>query len=185
MNIKQAPELIKDNLIVKHYAGSIAYGTNLPTSDVDFRGIFTGDPVNIRTPFFKIEESKDATEEDTVIYELSQFMKLALDCNPNIIESLWVDESSITFTTDAYKLLRSYAPQLLSSKIAFTTSGYSLAQLKRLKTSKQKVNYLPDLTKLCETLQQGIKDNLIDQSFIIRECGQNVLDFMILKEYIK
>ena len=140
MNIKQSAQLIKDNLIVKHYAGSKAYGTNLPTSDTDFRGIFVGDPVNIRTPFFRIEEAKDITEEDTVIYELSQFMKLALDCNPNVIETLWIDKSDITFTTLAYEYLRSFAPQLLSSKIAFTTSGYALAQLKRIKGHNKWIN---------------------------------------------
>lgn len=184
MVIKQAQQQIKDNLIVKHYAGSLAYGTNLPTSDTDFRGIFVSDPVNVRTPFYRIDEAKDQTEEDTVIYELSQFMKLALDCNPNVVETLWVDESDIVFTTPAYEKLRSYAPQLLSSKIAFTTSGYATAQLKRLQQSKKKVNYIPDLVLLCETLQQAIKDNLIDQSFIVRECGQNVLDFMTAKGYI-
>lgn len=133
MRIKQASELIKDNLIAKHYAGSIAYGTNIATSDTDYRGIFVADPVNVRTPFFRIDEAKDTTEEDTVIYELSQFMRLALDCNPNVVETLWVDDSSIVHDTEAYKLLRSFAPQLLSSKIAFTTSGYALAQLKRIK----------------------------------------------------
>lgn len=131
--IKQAKELMTDNLIVKHYAGSIAYGTNLPTSDVDFRGIFVGEPINIRTPFYRIEEAEDTTEEDTKLYELNQFMKLAVDCNPNIIETLWVDENDITVSTPAYETLRRYAPELLSSKIAFTTSGYALAQLKRIK----------------------------------------------------
>lgn len=138
--IKQAPELIKDNLIVKHYAGSIAYGTNLPTSDTDFRGIFVSDPVNIRTPFFRIEEAKDVTEEDTVIYELSQFMKLALDCNPNVVESLWVDQSHIVYDTEAYQYLRKHAPDFLCSKVAFTTSGYALAQLKRIKGHNKWIN---------------------------------------------
>jgi predicted nucleotidyltransferase len=146
MQIKQAEQLIKDNIIVKHYAGSIAYGTNISTSDTDFRGIFVAAPVNIRTPFFRINEAKDTTEEDTVIYELSQFMKLALECNPNVIESLWIDESDITFTTDAYQLLRSYAPQFLCSRIAYTTSGYALAQLKRIKGhNKWITNVQPEL----------------------------------------
>ena len=131
--IKTANQLMQDNMLVKHYAGSISYGTNLPTSDTDFRGIFCGDPVNVRTPFYRIEEVTDSTEEDTKLYELAQFMKLALDCNPNVIESLWVDKSDIIFTTPAYELLRENAGKLLSSKIAFTTSGYALSQLKRIK----------------------------------------------------
>lgn len=140
MDVKQPDQLIKDNLIGKHFAGSIAYGTNLPTSDVDYRGIFVADPIYVRTPFFNVNEAKDTSEEDTVIYELNQFMKLALDCNPNVVETLWVDESSIVHDTPAYKYLRQHAPQLLSSKIAFTTSGYALAQLKRIKGHNKWLN---------------------------------------------
>lgn len=133
IQIKDSQQLMKDNLIVKHYAGSLAYGTALPTSDTDFRGIFVADPINVRTPFFPVREVSDVEEEDTKIYELWQFMKLAVDCNPNVIETLWVDQSDIVITTPAYELLRKNAPSLLSSKIAFTTSGYALAQLKRIK----------------------------------------------------
>jgi len=140
IKVKTAQELMKDNLIVKHYAGSIAYGTNLPTSDTDFRGIFIADPINIRTPFYPVKQATDASEEDTSIYELANFMKLALDCNPNVIETLWVDDSDITFRTEAYDILRAHAPQLLSSKIAFTTSGYALAQLKRIKGHNKWIN---------------------------------------------
>ncbi len=124
---------MQENMLVKHYAGSISYGTNLATSDIDFRGIFCADPINILTPFFPIRECEDHNEEDTKLYELSHFMKLCVECNPNIIETLWVDNSDITFRTPAYELLRDNRKKLLSSKIAFTTSGYALAQLKRIK----------------------------------------------------
>ena len=140
MKIRSAQELMKDNMLVKHYAGSIAYGTNLPTSDTDFRGIFCADPVNILTPFFPVRESDDEEEEDTKLYELSHFMKLCLQCNPNIIETLWVDDEDITFRTPAYDLLRDNRHRLLSSKIAFTTSGYALAQLKRIKGHNKWIN---------------------------------------------
>jgi predicted nucleotidyltransferase len=138
--VRTAEELIVKNLLVKHKAGSHAYGTNISTSDEDYRGIFVGDPINIRTPFFKIEEKTDTSEEDTVLYELAQYMKLCLDCNPNIIETLWVHDDDITFRTPAYDLLRSARHELLSSKIAFTTSGYALAQLKRIKGHNKWIN---------------------------------------------
>jgi len=126
--------------LVKHYAGSIAYGTNLPTSDVDFRGIFCADKVNIRTPFFTIKEATDVNEEDTKLYELTKFVQLCTDCNPNIIESLWVENSDITFRTPAYDLLRENRMLMLSSKIAFTTSGYAISQLKRIKGHNKWIN---------------------------------------------
>lgn len=140
MIIKQVPELIKDNLIAKHYAGSKAYGTNIATSDLDFRGIFVADPVNIRTPFFRVDEAKDTTEEDTVIYELTHYMKLALDNNPNVLETLFVDESDIVFDSPAYQHLRNHRQQFLSTKIAHTTTGYAYAQLNRIKRHSKHIN---------------------------------------------
>ena len=177
-------QLMNENLLVKHRAGSHAYGTNIASSDEDYRGIFCADPVNILTPFFPIRETEDQNEEDTKFYELTHFMKLCLDCNPNIIETLWVDESDIIVTSAAYQHLRDNREKLLSSKVAFTFSGYAISQLNRIKQSKKKVNYLPDLTKLCEILQQAIKDNTISEEWIVNHCGQKVLDFMKEKEYI-
>ena len=138
--IRPSNILMKNNMLVKHYAGSISYGTNLPTSDVDFRGVFCADPINIRTPFFTVRECEDVNEEDTKLYELSHFMKLCLDCNPNIVETLWVDDADITHRTPAYDLLREHRHSLLSSKIAFTTSGYAISQLKRIKGHNKWIN---------------------------------------------
>jgi len=163
--IMDAKQLAKKNLLVKMYAGSIAYGTNLPTSDVDFRGIFSPDPINVRTPFFKVNEYEETDEEDTKYYELSHFMKLCVDCNPNIIELLWTDESDIVFTTPAYKLLREHRHALLSKKIAFTTSGYALAQLKRIKGHNKWINNPqpkepPRQTKFVSLLQYFTPDRI-------------------------
>ena len=133
MKVRSAKELMRENLLVKHLAGSHAYGTALPSSDVDYRGVFCADPVNILTPFFPVREAEDVNEEDTKFYELAHFMKLCLDCNPNIVETLWVADEDVVFRTPAYDLLRENRHKLLSSKIAFTTSGYALSQLKRIK----------------------------------------------------
>jgi len=140
VKVRSAKELMQENMLVKHYAGSLAYGTNLPTSDVDFRGIFCADPVNVLTPFFPVRESTDVDEEDTKLYELAHFMKLCLDCNPNIVETLWVDDKDIVFRTPAYDLLRENRQRLLSSKLAFTFSGYALSQLKRIKGHNKWIN---------------------------------------------
>lgn len=166
-SIRSADALMVDNCLVKHYAGSIAYGTNLPTSDVDFRGIFVADPVNVRTPFFPIHEKRDLSEEDTVLYELWQFMRLALDCNPNVIETLWVDESSIVQTSPGYELLRENRHALLSSKIAFTTSGYALSQLKRIKGHNKWINQGDRGLQKLRALYQTDKINLqwLEQHF--------------------
>lgn len=121
-----------DNIIVKHYAGSIAYGTNTPLSDVDFRGIFMAPKEFILSPFVNVGEASDSKEEDTKFYELNKFMKLNIDANPNILETLWVDDEHIVESTEMYQHLRSYNHQLLSNKIAYTYSGYAYNQLHRM-----------------------------------------------------
>lgn len=135
-----AQELINSNLIVRMLAGSHAYGMSTPESDVDYRGIFYAPEVSIRTPFFPIKEVTDSSEEDTKYHELTHFMKLVLNCNPNIIELLWTDDSAIEHRTPAYEHLRAHREQLLSKKAAFTFTGYAFAQLKRIKGHNKWIN---------------------------------------------
>lgn len=160
------------------YAGSLSYGTNLPTSDVDVRGIFCADPINIRTPFFPIREVDDGAEEDTKLYELSHFMKLCLACNPNIIEMLWVDESDIISRSPGYDLLRDNRAALLSSKIAFTTSGYAMAQLKRIKShnkwiNKPQSNTPPRQSSYVSLVQWYGKSRVMPRDFDIQKLRDN------------
>lgn len=133
-------ELMRDNLIVKHYAGSHAYGTSLPTSDVDIRGVFAADPINIRTPWFIVRETEVTEDDDTKLYELTHFMKLCLGCNPNIIETLWIDLDDIIQGSDIYCTLRNSRDKLLSKKIAHTTFGYAMDQLKRIRGHNKWLN---------------------------------------------
>lgn len=126
--------------IMRCYSGSLAYGTNLPTSDVDIRGIFCAPERSIRTPFFPIEELTLEEEEDGKIYELTNFFKLFLNMNPNILELMFVDEKDILQTSDVYEYLRQHAPALLSKKVAHTFSGYAMAQLKRIKGHDKWIN---------------------------------------------
>lgn len=135
-----AQELIANNLIVRHLGGSHAYGMSTPQSDVDYRGIFFAPEQSVRTPFFPIKEVSDSTEEDTKYHELTHFMKLVTDCNPNIIETLWVDEKVIEVTSPAYEHLRAHRSELLSKKAAFTFTGYAFAQLKRIKGHNKWIN---------------------------------------------
>ncbi len=79
-------------------------------------------------------------EEDGKVYELSNFMNLYTQGNPNILETLWVDQSDIIHDSGAYQYLRSSREQLLSAKVAFTFSGYAISQLKRIKGHNKWIN---------------------------------------------
>lgn len=132
MTVKTDNPLV-GKVIMTCLAGSKAYGTSLPTSDTDIRGIFVAHPKSIRTPWHTIGEYTLPEEEDGKLYELNKFMELFVDMNPNIIELMFVRESEILTATPEYWLLRKHAQNLLSSKVAFKFSGYAMAQLKRIK----------------------------------------------------
>lgn len=129
--------------LVKHYAGSISYGTNTPTSDTDFRGIFVGNRAELTTPFEKISEWIDPSEEDTKLFELNFFAELACSNNPNILETLYVDKSDIVLCTPEYEYLRSNKDMFLTKKIAFTTSSYAVQELNKMKSHNKFINKDP------------------------------------------
>lgn len=131
---------LKDKMIVLHNAGSISYGTNLPTSDVDVRGIFCASPEEIRTPFFPVREVTLPDHEDGKVYELSNFLQLYTQGNPNILESLWVDSDDVLEHHPAYNVLKEFRHDLLSSKVAHTFSGYAISQLKRIRGHNKWIN---------------------------------------------
>jgi len=72
---------------------------------------------------------------DEELQELRKFMKLATDCNPNIIEFLYVDRL-IETSTEEWEMIRKNRHLFLNKKARFTFSGYAIAQLKRIKTHR-------------------------------------------------
>ena len=130
------------NVLVKHYAGSIAYGTNLPTSDVDFRGIYCDPPREVETPWStpRTEQWEDKSEEDTVLTELHKYMIGYVNGSPNVLESLWVDRSAIVQGSEVYDYLRENAQGLLSRKLRYTFGGYALGQMQRIKGHHKWIN---------------------------------------------
>ena len=126
-------------LLVKH--GSQAYGLATPTSDLDIKGVCI-EPKQYYMGFLNNFEQHEAMvhkghPEDKVIYSLKKFMRLAADCNPNIIEVLHVDGSDILSMDETGERLRGMKDAFLSKKAKHTFSGYAHAQLKRIRSHRE------------------------------------------------
>lgn len=121
-------------LLVKH--GSHAYGLNTPESDLDVRGVAIP-PREYFLGFLKKFEQAEFKPPDTTIFDIRKFFQLAADCNPNIIEVLWVDDADVIYENWVGKYLRHFRTQFLSKKAKYTFSGYAIAQLKRIKTHRK------------------------------------------------
>lgn len=114
--------------------GSHAYGTSLPTSDLDLKGIAVPPLVYFLGFSMKFEQAEQREPVDMVVYDIRKFMNLAADCNPNICEVLWTDPSDHVITTPASQKLLEAREAFLSKKARYTFAGYAHAQLKRINT---------------------------------------------------
>ncbi len=118
-------------------SGSHAYGTNLPTSDEDFRGVFIPSE-DYYIGLLKVEqEISNIDGKDVVIYELKKYIQLAADCNPNILELLFCAQDDVLWETKEGKILRDNREKFLSKKARHTFSGYAMSQLKRIESHRR------------------------------------------------
>ncbi len=118
-------------LLTKH--GSHAYGTSLPTSDLDVKGVAVP-PREYFLGYLKRFEQAESKDPDLVIYDVRKFFNLAADCNPNIIEILWTDQSDWLSVSQEGLMMVNARELFLSRKAKHTFSGYAASQLKRIRT---------------------------------------------------
>lgn len=121
-------------LLVRH--GSHAYGTNIETSDEDFKGIAIPPKEYFLGSLNRFEQA-ELKDPDAVIYDIRKFFVLASECNPNIIEVLHTDPSDHFIVDPIGEVILDHKNDFLSKKIKHTFLGYSVAQLKRIKTHKR------------------------------------------------
>ena len=130
--LKKNPRL-GNRIILMGLGGSYAYGTNNENSDIDFRGITLNLPSDLLglTEFEQYEDN----DTDTVIYSLNKVIRLLLECNPNTIELLGLDEEQYLIKTALGQLLLDNKSLFLSKRAAKSFGGYASAQLRRLQNA--------------------------------------------------
>lgn len=133
-------EIAKDNCILLSKVGSQLYGTNLPDSDTDFAGVFI--PTNevlyglnsfdqVDASIYKKDDTGKNTSEaiDCVYHSLQKFVILAMQGNPNILERIFVNDSSIVSRKDPFAAeLLSYKREFVSKNIFARYMGYAYSQ---------------------------------------------------------
>lgn len=117
--------------ITRH--GSWAYGTNIETSDEDFKGVAIPPAKYFHGFLNKFEQATfSAPNPDITIMDLRKFVALAADGNPSVIEVLWTDPSDHVVVTAIGRLLLEGRDLFLSRKVKHTFSGYAIGQLRRI-----------------------------------------------------
>ena len=124
---------LHDGTIFLTRCGSHAYGTNISTSDEDFKGIAIP-PREYVLGFTKKFEQAIFKEPDMVVFDLRKFMDLAAACNPNVIETLFTDPSDWCMWDSSWNKLLDNREKFISKRAKHTFSGYAISQLKKLRS---------------------------------------------------
>jgi predicted nucleotidyltransferase len=122
--------------------GSQAYGTQLPTSDTDYSGVFI-QPIEDILGFGYKEQIND-DRNDTVFYELKRFLELLTSNKPNILELLNTPEDCIIYQHPYFKKILSYRDQFLTKICAKSFGGYAIQQIRKAKSQNKKQNWEKD-----------------------------------------
>jgi len=161
---------IEKHTILLVLSGSHAYGMARPESDIDLRGIAIPPAEYFHGYLRQFEQCEESLSRsfdiggttlldkiqgligrtvpadepiDSVVYNLPKYVSLCTQCNPNLLEMLWTDESAQLFRMPLADMLLENRDLFLSTKVRWSYSGYAMSQLKRLKLHRQHLLHPP------------------------------------------
>ena len=123
-------EFWKRNLILHVISGSRAFGLARPGSDEDTRGVCIP-PKEFLLGLRTFEQHENETQ-DHVVFALPKFVRLALQANPNIIETLYTDPQHVLFINLYGERLVAVRDSFLSRLVGERFSRYAIDQLRRM-----------------------------------------------------
>ncbi|MCX6216844.1 nucleotidyltransferase domain-containing protein [Spirosoma sp.] len=133
---------LRDNQLIlfECISGSRAYGTDLPSSDTDIRGVFILPQADLYGLRY-VEQVNDA-KNDVIFYELRRFVELLAKNNPNILELLCAPADCVLQKNPLFDRLQ--VSDFLSKRCRDTFAGYAASQIKKARgLNKKIVNPLP------------------------------------------
>lgn len=124
------------NTLLKGIVGSTAYGLAREGSDVDRLGIFAASTLDLAgLDWHPRRESKVHTDPDITFHEVGKYLRLALRCNPTVMELLWLPDELIEFRHQIFgNRLMALKEALLSEQcVRNAYGGYARQQAVKLR----------------------------------------------------
>jgi predicted nucleotidyltransferase len=109
--------------------GSRAYGLDREGSDEDVRGVYLP-PAELHWSLAGVPEQIEDPAADRVYWEIEKFVRLALQANPNILETLWTP--AVGRAAPVGERLRAERSIFLSKHAYATYGAYALSQFKKM-----------------------------------------------------
>jgi predicted nucleotidyltransferase len=156
-----------DNIILEGLVGSRAYGLDTEHSDHDIKGVFVA-PTQKILSLYKVKEAIDNNQRDRTInpdeddwayYEIEKFLRMAMQCNPSVLELLYLD--GYLTQTKFGKMLVDNRHLFLNNTARKSYTGYVFSQAMKLNAQGGKYGggknnrYEKHTRHLFRLLQQG------------------------------
>ena len=131
---------VLDRTILECYVGSFAYGTNMPTSDMDESGICIP-PKEYYIGGKDFEQANNWKDEngnkiDKTIYSIDKAIRLILDNNPNMVDLIYLPDRCLKKVTPEWERFLEVRDQFISKKCRFSYCKYALNQIERINTHR-------------------------------------------------
>lgn len=144
------PEWLLPNIVYVCKMGSQAYGTSMDDSDIDVYGyavpqkelvfphahgyIHGFDEPHVFEQWQEHHVKDNDKEYDFTIFNMMKYMRLVIDCNPNMIDSLFVPRTCVLHTTQISELFRENRNLFLNKKAWHKYKGYAYNQISKMKS---------------------------------------------------
>jgi predicted nucleotidyltransferase len=132
----------KGLILYEVISGSIAYGTNISSSDEDIKYVYIL-PINFILSGNIIKQVNDDTN-DIVGYELGRFLELLSVNNPNILELLNTPEDCVIYKDPIFDLILENRDKFITKQCANSFVGYAYSQISKAKGQDKKQNWEKD-----------------------------------------
>ena len=128
-----------DRIIFSCVAGSRAYGTQVPGSDEDVRGIYMV-PSAAYLPIDQEPVQLSDDRNNTVYYSLRRCIELLAEANPNILELLFSPEDCVQIVSKEMELLILARSIFVTRQCGDTHIGYAMSQIKKARGQNKWIN---------------------------------------------
>jgi len=160
MKTKYTVQKLRDNnmILFECITGSRAYGTNLPESDTDIRGVFI-QPMDDILGFGYVEQVSDKMN-DVTFYEIRRFLQLLANNNPNILELLNTPDECVISQHPLFDLILDRKDEFITKQCRNTFGGYAVTQIKKSRGYDKKSNW---------DKKEMVRKNVLDFCYVFEE----------------
>jgi uncharacterized protein len=125
---------LEDSIIFEGIIGSKAYGLDTLESDTDYRGVC----IPPKEYFLGLNnfEQIEQKDPDRTIFGIKKLFKLLIDCNPNIIEFMYIPAECLVKTSDFWEFILTHRGEFLSKRAKHRYTGYAMSQVKRVQSHR-------------------------------------------------